>query len=176
MMRRLRLPDDETLIREAYRWDEDRPRWWRDMDRVFNSGTENDFVAKARDPLTAFIGIFEINEDADTPTMLALVIVETPAPFVHEGHLCVKRKADTLKVTTACAQLIGDLFSLGMTQAFVWVAERNIAVRKLCVTLGLQPDGVAQWRAAFRRKNGNHPIKWLRHSINRQQIEVGKAA
>src|SRR5689334_8171638 len=100
MIRRLRLPDDETLIREAYRWDEDRPRWWRDMDRVFNSGTEDDFVEKARTLSTAFIGIFEKDETADTPTLIALVIIETPAPFVHEGHLCAKRNADTHKVTT----------------------------------------------------------------------------
>lgn len=176
MMRRLRLPDDEVLIREAYRWDEDRPRWWREMDHVFNSGTEDDFVEKAHNPSTAFIGVFETDETSYTPSMIALIIVETPAPFIHEGHLSVKRGADTVKVATACITLISDLFGLGMTQAIVWVAERNIGVRRLCVTLGLQPDGVSQWRGACHRKTGSKPIKWLRHSINRQQIEVGKAA
>lgn len=160
MIHRLQLPDDETLLRTAYRWDADYPRWWREMDRVFNSGTEDDFIERARNSRSAYIGVF------DGDDMIALVIVETPAPTIHEGHLLAKRGANQELLTAACLALVSDLFSLGMTQTFVWVAERHSALKKMCVNIGLQPDGLVMWRGSHHGK----PIKWVRYSIRHDEV------
>lgn len=130
------------------------------MDRVFNSGTEDDFIQRARNSATAYIGIFEGDD------MIALVIVETPAPTIHEGHLLARRGANQELITAACVTMISDLFNLGMTHLFVWVAERHSALRKMCVTLALQPDGLVMWRGSYHGK----PIRWVRFSITREAV------
>lgn len=164
MIQRLQLPDDEALLRTAYRWDADYPRWWREMDRVFNSGTENDFIDRSRNSHMAYIGVF------DGDDLIALVIVETPAPAIHEGHLLVRRGANTALITAACVTMISDLFNLGMTHLFVWVAERHTGLRKMCANMTLQPDGLVMWRGSYHRKYHREPIKWLRFSISREAV------
>lgn len=160
MIHRLQLPEDEALFRAAYNWDKDFPKWWRQMDRVFNSGTEDDFIERAKNPHSAYVGIF------DGDDLIALVIVETPAPTIHEGHLLAKRGANQELITAACVTMISDLFNLGMTHLFVWVAERHIALRKLCANIALQPDGLIMWRGSYHGK----PIRWLRFSISREAV------
>lgn len=160
MIRRLSIPADEPLIRSAYRWDGDRPRWYREADAVFNSGTEDDFVARAA--TAAYLGVFDNGE------LIGLVIVEMPTPRYHEGHLCARRGASSLKLTVACVTIVSDLLNLGMTQLSCWVAERNTSVRKICATIGLQPDGVVMWRGS----HYGRAIKWVRYSIRRDQQEI----
>lgn len=160
MIRRLHLPEDESLLRTAYKWDAAYPRWWREMDSVFNSGTEDDFLERASDPLTAHIGVF------DSDDLIALVIIATPAPTIHEGHLLAKRGANRQLITATLVTLISDLFNLGMTQAFVWVAERHTGLRELCATMGLQPDGLVMWRGSYHGR----PIRWVRYSILREEV------
>lgn len=160
MIHRLQLPEDEALLRTAYQWDKDFPTWWREMDRVFNSGTEDDFIERAKNPHSAYVGVF------DGDDLIALVIVETPAPSIHEGHLLAKRGANQELITTACVTMISDLFNLGMTRLFVWVAERHSALRKLCANIALQPDGLIMWRGSYHGK----PIKWVRYSITREAV------
>lgn len=130
------------------------------MDRVFNTGTEDDFVERAHNPSSAYIGIFDNDE------LIALAIIETPAPAIHEGHLLAKRGANPTLITAACVTLISDLFSLGMTQLFAWVAERHTGLRKICANIGLQPDGLVMWRGSHHGK----PIKWVRYSIRHEEV------
>lgn len=160
MIRRLLLPDDEHLLREAYQWDEQRGEWYRAVDRVFNSGTEDKFVEKAHDLRNAFVGVFEQDK------MIALILVETPAPLFHEAHLAARRGADSTKVVAAAVQLASDLLNMGAIQISVWVAEKNRPVKQICDRIGFTHDGVVMWKGAYKGR----VIKWLKYSIHREVI------
>jgi len=160
MIRRLQLPDDEPLLREASRWDARHPSWYRDMDKVFNSGTEDDFIALAQNSTNAMIGVFDNN------SLIGVILVQMPEPYIHEGHLLARRGADKLLLTTALVTTISDLFNLGMVEAFCWVAERNTPVRQICDRIGMIHDGVVMWRGSYRGR----VIKWLRYSIRREWV------
>ena len=160
MIRRLLLPEDEHLLREAYQWDEQRGEWYRAVDRVFNTGTEDKFVEKAHNLRNAFVGVFEQDK------MLALILVETPAPLFHEAHLAARRGADSMKVVAAAVQLASDLLNMGAIQISVWVAEKNRPVKQICDRIGLAHDGVVMWKGAYK----GAPIRWLRYSLKRTDV------
>ena len=166
MIRRLFLPDDEHLLREAYQWDEQRGEWYRAVDRVFNSGTEDKFVEKAHDLKNAFIGVFEKDGTSYTPSLQALFLVETPAPLFHEAHLAARRGTDSTKVVVAAVQLASDLLNMGAIQISVWIAEKNRPVKQICDRIGLTHDGVVMWKGAYK---GN-PIRWERYVLRRTDV------
>lgn len=164
MMRRLH-PGDEDVLRLAWSWDEGRPVWYGQMDRVFNNGSSEDFLAQLGDPLKAFIGVWG-------DEMEGVIIAEWKGGGFVEGHLLARRRADTQLLTVAIRATLIDLLNCGLTHAFSWVAERNTGVRNLCVSIGMQPDGVAMWRGSYRGR----VIKWLSHSIQREQLLINMAA
>jgi hypothetical protein len=166
VIRRLRSEDVE-LLREAYEWDRGRPTWYMEMDHVFNRGSEDDLVALLDDPACAFIGIW-----TDNTQLTAVILIHHHGSGIVEGHLLARRGADTELLTVAVRHILRELFDCGLTQAFAWVAERNIGVRKLCVNMAMLPDGVVMWRGSYRGR----VIKWIRHSVQREQLLMQQAA
>lgn len=164
LIRRLTI-DDADILREAWGWDAGRPAWYRDMDAVFNAGTVDNLMAQLADPARVFIGVWD-------DTLHGVIIAEWKGSGYVEGHLLARRQADTQLLSVAIRHVLLDLTNHGLTHAFAWVAERNIGVRRLCVNIGLQPDGVIMWRGAYHGK----PIKWLRHSVQREQLIMQQAA
>jgi hypothetical protein len=164
MIRRL-VVDDEELLREAWAWDADRPSWYRQMDAAFNRGSVDDLVEQLTDRRKVFMGVFD-------PSLTAIVVIEQHGDGVYEGHLMARRGANPMLIATVIQSLLTDLCDYGLTQACCWIAERNTSVRKLCSTIGFQPNGVVMWRGSYRGR----AIKWVCHSIRREQIITSKAA
>ena len=162
MIRRLTI-EDANLLREAWQWDESRPSWFKQMDNVFNSGTVDDLVAQVEK--SAFIGIF-------SPQLSAIIIVEQHAGGSYEAHLMAQRGVDPAVIIAVGQQLIYDMLDYGLSEAVVWIAEKNRSIRKLCANIGFQPDGVTMYKGAYRGR----VIKWLRYSIQREQLITSKAA
>ena len=162
MIRRLRQSDTD-LLREAYRWDRGRPSWYIEMDRVFNGGSEDDFIAQLDDPQRAFIGVWD-NDDHFT----AVILIRHHGSGRYEGHLMARKGTDAQLVSVAIQSLLHDLLDYGLVEAHCWVAERNIGIRRLCANIQFQPDGVSMWRGSYR----NRVIKWQRYSIQREQIQL----
>lgn len=163
MIRRLTTADAQ-LVREAYGWDAGRALWYRQMDKVFNAGTVEDLLTRLADKHHAFIGVFD-------PTLSAVVIVQCHGSQF-EGHLMARRDASVGLLSVTIQSLLCDLLELGLTEAFVWVAEKNRGVRKLCSTIGFQPDGLVMYKGTYHQR----VIKWLRYSIQREQILMAQAA
>jgi hypothetical protein len=164
MMRRLGI-NDADVLREAWDWDEGRPAWYRQADRVFNRGTVGDFVAQLADTQRVFLGVW-------SERLEAVILAHHHGSGIVEGHLLARRQADTALITVAGRHTIYELLDCGLTHAIVWVAERNIGVRRLCVNIGFEPDGVVMWRGSYHGR----VIKWVRHSIRREQLLMDVAA
>ena len=165
MIRRLTTAD-APLLREACDWDTTRPTWYRQMDAVFNCGSLDDFITQLADPQRAFIGLW----DGAVPT--AIIIIQHHGSGRYEGHLMARRGTDPQLVAVSIRSLLHDLLDYGLVEAYCWVAERNISIRRLCDTIGFQPDGVAMWRGSYRGR----VIKWQRYSIQRESLLMQRAA
>jgi hypothetical protein len=135
------------------------------MDRVFSLGTVDNFIAQANDRRQAFIGVFD-NE------LIAVVIVVMVGTGIFNGHLCTAPKADVTVIASAAESILYDLLDYNLRYAYCWVAERNISVRRLCSTIGFQPDGAVMYKGRY----PNRLIKWVRHSIQREQLLTAIAA
>lgn len=164
MLRRLR-EQDADLLREACSWDDARPSWYREMDATFSLGTVEDFITQLSDWRNAFMGIFN-------PDLTAIILVVWCEPGRFTAHVMAKHGTDLQLVTTASKSILYDLLDFDLEEVSVWVAERNKSIRKLCASLGLLPDGVVMWKGSYRGR----VIRWLRHSVRREQLLVSKAA
>lgn len=164
MMRRWRQ-GDESLLREAFAWDANTPRWYREMDAVFNEGGALDLISKLDEKTIAFFGLFD-------PSLYAVIIVEMKAGGQFEGHLMATRGANLELIGAAIQSLLHDLLDLGLKEACVWIAEKHRSVRKLCASIGFEPDGVVMWRGSYHGRM----IKWVRYSIQREQLLMQIAA
>jgi hypothetical protein len=169
MIRRL-TSDDAALLRKAYSWDEGRPLWYRQMDAVFNSGSVGDLITQLNDARYAFIGVWDDDE------FVSVIIVDQHDAGQFEGHLMTRTGTDVALIQTVIQHLLVDLLNFGLAETFVWIAEKNRGVRKLCGTIGFQPDGLAMYRGTYRGKSRDRVIKWIRYSIQREQILMAQAA
>lgn len=164
MLRRL-THEDKDLLRQAYYWDSLTPRWFREADAVFNTGSADDLIAQLEDRVKWFIGIFD-------PHLQAVIIVENHGDGQFEGHLMARRDADVQLIALTIDHLLHDLLTFGLTEAFVWVAEKHRGMRKLCANIQFQPDGVSMYKGAYHGR----VIKWLRYSITRERLLMAEAA
>lgn len=163
-MRRLGQGDEE-LLREAWNWTDTTPTWFQDADKVFASGKVDDLLAQLRDRDKWFIGVFDEG-------LSAVIAVERHGSGQFEGHLLARRRANPEMIALAIEQLLYDLLDCGLTEAFCWVAEKNLGVRKLCAKMEMKPDGFVMFKGAYRGR----VIRWLRHSITRDQLLMAQAA
>ena len=163
MIRRLEQGDEE-LLHEAWHWSDGAPTWFQDADKVFNQG-ELDAVAQLANRRKWFIGVFD-------ERLQAVIIIEWRGHGQFEGHLMTRRRADIQEICHAAVQVTYDLLDCGLVEGYVWVAEKNLGVRKLCSTIGFLPDGVIMYRGAYRGRL----IKWLRYSIQRESLLMENAA
>lgn len=157
MIRRLDPDKDESLLREAFSWDQGKPSWYRQMDRVFGPDNVEDFLKLINDPLNAFIGIFN-------PQLVGLIVVALASKDRYAAHLWAKRGTGLPVLVEAGCQVLNDMFGLGMVEGFVYVAEKNRTVRRLCEAIGFSEDGIVMYRGTYRGKI----IKWIRLSCSRQ--------
>jgi SAM-dependent methyltransferase len=162
-MRRLTL-DDTRLIRTAYRWDASRPRWYREMDGVFGL-TEDELVKQVTEARNMFMGIFD-------GELIAIILVVWCGAGRFTAHLLARRHADLGLITIAARQVLHDMLDYELKEASVWVAEKNTGVHNLCANIGLLPDGVVMYKGSYRGRL----IKWLRHSVQRDQLLAERAA
>ena len=164
MLKRL-TKDDSELIREAWEWTFTSPAWFQDMDKVFSQGTAENLIEQLDDWRKVFIGVLD-------PELAAIIIIEWKAEGLFEGHLMTRRRVNVQIIEAAINQVLHDSVEFGMREAFVWIAEKNLGVRKLCATLGMRPNGVAMYKGSYRGR----VIKWQRYSITREQLLIDKAA
>lgn len=164
MIRRL-TSDDADLLREAWEWDASRPSWYKQMDKVFFSASVEDFITMLDDWHYCLIGVFEND-------LIAIIIVEWKDNGQFEGHLVARRHANVGLIALAAEHVLYDMLDFGLEEASVWVAEKNAGVAKLCARIGLLPDGVVMYKGSYRGRL----IKWLRHSVTREELLTRKAA
>ena len=153
------------MLREAYHWDDDRPRWYQDMDRVFNGGGETEFLSLLNDKRNVLVGVFD-------PELTAIIMVVLEGYGVFESHLLARRGANAETIVIAAHSILYDLLEFDLQELYVWVAKRHISVKRLCDNIGLLPDGVRMFKGQYRGRL----IEWERRSIRRENLLAEKAA
>jgi hypothetical protein len=164
MLKRLTSEDSE-LLREAFFWTQDAPKWHRDMDSTFGPDNVEDFLVMLAEPENILIGIFN-------PDFVGLLIIACAGNDIFNAHLCAKRGTDLNVLAEGAYQAVQDFLRMGMKEGFCWVAEKNLAVRKLCDNIDFRHEGVVMYRGTYKGKL----IKWLRYSIRAKANEMEIAA
>jgi hypothetical protein len=164
VIRRIDPVVNEDLLREAHSWDKDAPDWYRSCDKVFGP-TMDEFLAQTKAEDQIDIGIF-------APEFCGLISLTRRAAGIYEAHLRARRRTPLEPLALAGRQVIDDLLGMGMETGYVFVAEKNRPVRKLCCMMGMQPDGIAIYRGSYKGR----VVQWLRYSVEREAIAVSRAA
>jgi RimJ/RimL family protein N-acetyltransferase len=161
IIRRLDPVNDESLLRRAFEWDADAPRWYADSDAVCRPPLDV-YLNMTRDENQVDIGVFDEGE------MIGLVTFDHKVNGVAEVRFSAKRGAQIEMLTKAAYQLRHQFFSLGMNAGVVWIAKRNRQIVKLCEVIGFVRDGT-MCRGVYHRPRGDRPIEWVRMITTREQ-------
>lgn len=162
IIRRLNPVDDELLLRQAFSWDANAPRWYTDSDSVCRP-TLDAYLRMTYDETQVDIGVFNERE------MVGLVTFDHKLNGIAEVRFSAKRGAGIDLLTKAAYQLRHQFFSIGMEAGVVWVAKRNRQIVKLCEVIGFIRDGLTIHRGVYRRPKGDRPIEWVRLVTTREQ-------
>lgn len=162
-LKRLNTFDDEGFLRIAFSWNIGVPTWVSDMDSVFGPQDADDFIKACETNI--LVGIFN-------PDFCGLLILEPSGKDVFAAHLCAKRGTPLSVLTAAASRVIDDFLALGMVEGFCWVAEKNLAVRRLCDTIGMTHEGILMYRGTYK----GFLIKWMRYSVKAQAVSQAVAA
>lgn len=152
-----RLEPDDPLLKEAFHWDDGAPPWFRTANTVFGENDEEAFLR--RDSI--FIGILDSE-------LIAVIVLTRIAPHIYEADLLAKRGANLETISAGASVVVNDFLNMGMKLGFCWVAEKNLAVRKLCGKLNLTHDGLTLYRGSYRGR----VTRWLRYSIQPTAVAI----
>ena len=169
MIRRLHPIEDESLLREAFEWDAYAPSWYADSDSIFRPGSIEEYLQLAKGEDQIDVGVFD--ED-----LVGLITISRRGDKIYEAHLSAKRGTNVEFLAEAGFQVREQLFEIGMNVGFVWVAQKNLHVKKLCELVGFLPDGLMMLRGSYNVKmlDGTihyKPIEWVRMRTTRNQWE-----
>lgn len=135
MIRQL-TPNDTELLREAFSWREQMPRWYREMDSV--NGREltlDEFLADSTQTLE-----FAVFDDE----MIGLISLAPLGNDRYEAHLKAKRGADPEKLALAAFSIRAWAFKNGAKEIVAWVCRQHVSVKHLLGLGGLLPDTVTR--------------------------------
>lgn len=142
----IKLVTDHALLREAFSWSENAPRWFRESEEP---ESVEEFLETADQRL--FYGIF----DKEMKALLRFT------PFVEQVlsvDLFATRDISMPVLTQASASIQAYLYDKGVANGFFgWIPTFNRSIRGLYAELGFQFSGVA----CYRGKTHNRPVKWL---------------
>lgn len=161
-IRKLDPVDDDALLRQAFSWDADAPRWYADSDSICRPDSAERYMEFARNGNQRDVGIFV---DAE---MIGLITVDYKKDGIVELRLSAKRGAPLETLTQAAYQIRHQLFSIGMQAGVVWIAKKNRHVIKLCAMIGFAKDDVTMFRGMYHRPTGDRPIEWVRMTTTRE--------
>lgn len=159
-IRRLDPIEDRGLYVDAFLWDIDAPRWYRESDKIWRPETLEQYLELAHGEDQIDVGVFN-------PNLIGLVTITRRAVGVYEGHLSAKRNAPRDVLSQAVYQVRHQLFEIGMREAFVWVASKNRGVIKLCEDAGFYDNFVTMLKGSYHGR----VIEWRQMITTRDQWE-----
>lgn len=140
---------DESLLRAAYRWREDKPRWWRESMRLWEK-PESEYLEAARSRFQADIGFFS-NE-----LLSCLITFVETAPGRFEVHIDSPRAAG-LEFLIRCTLVAKQhFFDRGGGDIFIYVAHINRPILKLCERVGFRATNAGFLYGTV----GNKVLEW----------------
>lgn len=155
-IRRLDPNNDALLIAEAVGWIDDAPRWMRDCDDAWGKTTAGDYLEQMKTTHQADFGVFDEDE------FVAVITVSLEGHGVYNSHLMAKRTANPETLKIAIANVLNQMQNQGMMrEGWMWLARRNVGVRRIVEALGLRRDGVSRYKG----QSHGQPILWLRYSV-----------
>lgn len=150
-IRRIFPDTDRGLYVDAYLWEQDYPRWFREMMPPL---TLKKMLELAHGEDQCDVGIFN-------GSLFALATMSLRAKGTYEIHLTVKRGTDAELLQEGLAGLKGCINrDLHPVELYSWIAKRNIPTRKLCVSMGLREQGLTRTHGSYHGK----PIEWVLYS------------
>jgi hypothetical protein len=160
MIRRLDPTKDRGLYVDAFLFDLDAPRWYRESDKIWRPETFERYMELAHGDDQIDIGVFENG-------LIGLVTITRRAQGIYEGHLSAKRNVPRETLSSAVYQIRHQLFEIGMQEAFVWVASKNRGVIKICEESGFYDNFVTMLKGSYHGR----VIEWRQMVTTRAQWE-----
>lgn len=145
---------DADLLRMAWSWKEDAPKWFRDSVMVENE-TFEDFIKSAKDEI--LFGVFNAEYyHFKEPEPTAVIRLTAHFLDTYQIHLMAHRATDWQVLAQAGLSVKKYLEERGAS-FFGWIPARNRGIVRLYKFLGFVNKGVKCYRGKMR----NRAILWL---------------
>ena len=150
-LRRLDPTKDREVYQQVFGWEADYPRWLRDAEKACGVG------------LDEWLGLGQLERRADIavydPELAAMFSIHFDrGPKIFEAHVWAKRRTSLATLVEAADQLISSATNhLGMRAFYVWIAKRNVPIKRLCDRIGCVADGTM-----IDGESHGRPIEWQR--------------
>lgn len=136
---------DRKLLRDAWRWINDFPEWFRDSFNIHKESLSQ-FLLDSKNEL--LIGIFIDNQ-------ISSVIRFVPMHNnLYELHLMTKRGMDFEVLFRACLSIKAYVFDHGMTRIGGWIPTKNRHIIKLYKMLGFYQRGEIKKQGMIKKTVG----------------------
>lgn len=155
-IRRLHLPTDLPLYRQAHTWLVNSPPWRLATEAVFGRVDWEGYIGGVGAPGRCDIGVF------GDEGLIATVTLTLTARATYEVHFDAAPSASKAVVIGAGCTIRDRLFGQYAAQlAYTWTPRWNRGVLGINRAIGFTPDFVTLFRGAYRGR----PIEWVRYSI-----------
>lgn len=144
MIRLLDPEKDMDLLREAWDWRDDAPRWFQES-LAIDKESWDDFVSGSKDEW--HYGIF-------SDGLMAVVRLIQSSPRVFNIHLSARRKTDFEVLLTAGKSIRDYLFDKGVLGFYGYLPTVNRGVSKLYEELGFTDTGIRVFKGQIRGRVG----------------------
>ncbi len=138
---RITLIQDESLLAEAYHWQDTMPQWFRDSQNAWKE-TEEEYLEASKSELNYGVFLEDI--------LVAVIRLIEVYPSVFNAHLMVKRGTSLETLIEAAKCLKDYLFHNGVYSLYGYIWNKNRGVCKLYEAIGFHDSGVRCYKGKIK--------------------------
>lgn len=141
---------DLPLYEEAWCWQFEKPRWWRELFDIWQEKKE-EFLKNRFRETRADIGVFD-----DREKFVALISLDAAAAGIFEAHFECRRGTSPELLTDAIISAKEHVLGNGAREIFIFVAAPNRPLLKICENCGFERTNIRILYGEFR----GAPVAW----------------
>jgi hypothetical protein len=143
------------LISEAVGWLDRQPLFFRNCDAAWGTEDAESYLTQMEREPQADFGVFCEGE------LIAVITVSLAGKNVYNSHLMAKRGASIEAIRMAVMSVLKQMLEQGMKEGWMWLARKNLGVRRIVEAAGMRRDGLTRLRG----QSHGAPIEWCRYSV-----------
>ena len=140
---------DLKLFRQAWKWMESKPDWFKESMATWKM-TEKEYFQNIHRPSQVDLGVFHHSK------FVGLITFDEISPRVVEAHLDCEENTDSQIIVKAIQLATQHAFDSGVLIGVVWVQSFNRPILKIYEQVGFYPTNIS----IFRGKCKKRVVEW----------------